>query len=275
MTPLPSKAGCQRGFTLVELLVVIAIVAMLAALGFPAALGVRARAQNVHCLNNVRQLGLSLGTFVAEHHEFPLDANRGFDGGSNPVHFYDWKSAISQNGAVVPTALGGLGGLGGPTGVWHCPSALPFAEWPVDDKGLKPVRSDYGYNAFGFGTFVLEDGLGLSGADYLAEVKVIQKPVRDSEVVSPSDIYALGDGLLGKASAVVDGVPLLWRNKSAEDRSGSTARSRRRHAGKANIAFADAHVEAVPLQTLFADESDAALSRWNRDHQPHRDRLTR
>jgi hypothetical protein len=44
-------------------------------------------------------------------------------------------------------------------------------------------------------------------------------------------------------------------------------------AGKANVVFCDGYVESPPLQFLFADTSDAALSRWNRDHQPHRERL--
>ncbi len=44
--------------------------------------------------------------------------------------------------------------------------------------------------------------------------------------------------------------------------------------GKANVAFCDGHVESPPLPFLFTDTSDAALSRWNRDHQPHRERLS-
>ena len=46
-----------------------------------------------------------------------------------------------------------------------------------------------------------------------------------------------------------------------------------RHQGKANVVFCDGHVESPTLQFLFADTSDAALSRWNRDHQPHREKL--
>jgi prepilin-type processing-associated H-X9-DG protein len=46
-----------------------------------------------------------------------------------------------------------------------------------------------------------------------------------------------------------------------------------RHQGKANVVFCDGHVESPTLQFLFADTSDDALSRWNRDHQPHRDLL--
>jgi prepilin-type processing-associated H-X9-DG protein len=42
---------------------------------------------------------------------------------------------------------------------------------------------------------------------------------------------------------------------------------------KANVAFCDGHVESPTLQYLFADTSDEALVRWNRDHQPHRERL--
>jgi prepilin-type processing-associated H-X9-DG protein len=44
-------------------------------------------------------------------------------------------------------------------------------------------------------------------------------------------------------------------------------------AGKANVVFCDGHVESPTLKFLFADTSDDALRRWNRDHQPHRDRL--
>jgi hypothetical protein len=32
-------------------------------------------------------------------------------------------------------------------------------------------------------------------------------------------------------------------------------------------------VESPTLPFLFTDTSDAALSRWNRDHHPHRERL--
>jgi prepilin-type processing-associated H-X9-DG protein len=46
-----------------------------------------------------------------------------------------------------------------------------------------------------------------------------------------------------------------------------------RHKDKANVAFCDSHVESPMLNFLFADTSDAALSHWNRDHQPHRERL--
>jgi prepilin-type processing-associated H-X9-DG protein len=46
-----------------------------------------------------------------------------------------------------------------------------------------------------------------------------------------------------------------------------------RHQGKFNVVFRDGHVESPALPFLFADTSDAALSRWNRDHLPHRERL--
>jgi prepilin-type processing-associated H-X9-DG protein len=46
-----------------------------------------------------------------------------------------------------------------------------------------------------------------------------------------------------------------------------------RHQGKANVVFCDGHVESPKLQFLFEDTSDNALSRWNRDHQPHRELL--
>jgi len=42
----------------------------------------------------------------------------------------------------------------------------------------------------------------------------------------------------------------------------------------ANVTFCDGHVESPTLKFLFEDTSDEALSRWNRDHLPHREKLS-
>ena len=47
-----------------------------------------------------------------------------------------------------------------------------------------------------------------------------------------------------------------------------------RHGNKANVVFCDGHVESPTLKFLFEDTSDAALARWNRDHLPHREKLS-
>lgn len=131
---------------------------------------------------------------------------------------------------------------------------------------------DYGYNAYGVGDHTPNNSLGFGGHVLAPDSR---RPVKESEVVAPASTYALGDGFVGNGNVVADGRSLLWRRQAeTEFHPGSTKRSQRRHSGKANIAFADGHLEAVSLKSLFVDRSDALLSRWNYDHQPHRDRLS-
>ncbi len=69
----------QSGFTLVELLVVISIIALLAGLLMPAISAAKSKANRVDCLNNVKQLVLSLHMYADDYQGYmpPRDYQSG------------------------------------------------------------------------------------------------------------------------------------------------------------------------------------------------------
>lgn len=262
----------RDAFTLIELLVVIAIIGILAVLLMAVISDAKAKALRTHCLNNTRQLGAALQEFVLDHGVYPLVCGTNYPYGE--VHDpQQWFDDLNVGYISAPDVF---------RGIWKCPTF----NYPPSYPYAGPFS--YGYNAYGLYSYsnILRQtstvSLGLGGhKTYMntgTSISLAELAVRASEVASPSDMMAIGDSFRGGNGFMSEGSDLLGRTldpyseiepAAAADTKGSYAR----HQGRANVVFCDGHAGSPTLKFLFADTNNEALSSWNRDHLPHRDRF--
>ena len=127
-------------FTLVELLVVIAIIAILAAILLPSLSRARDMAHQIHCTNNLRQIGTVTVLYVDTY-----DGRIYYERDSTVIHLTRWhylaKGILSGNSANTIT-------INSNSAIYWCPKDRNL----VTNKNATPAvrfangRSSYGFN---------------------------------------------------------------------------------------------------------------------------------
>ena len=233
------RVRSSAGFTLVELLVVIAVVAILAALLLPAVSRGKDKARAVVCTGSLRQLSYAFMMYLDVHAEvFPTGAARGALG-AQPEDWIWWQVEMGETtmrdpsgGSIVPF----LGMYD--TRLFRCPSDRDAEARELAWRG-NPGNEQYFYsyslNAasdHGMASYLSKD----RSMVFLNRLTAVRNPAR--KIMLAEEKGGPGDGP-GSASIddgrwVPPGYPLTQR-----------------HSGRANVAFADSHVERV--EPAFAD----------------------
>ncbi len=160
----------RHGFTLVELLVVIAIIGVLVSLLLPAVQAARETARRNTCINNLRQIGLSLHQYHNAHKRFPLGST-----GRNPKRlsasygskirtpFLVFLFPFLEESAVYRAydfekagnlqTQDPLSPINNRLVMWTCPSDDPHIGGSCEGNNAQDNKGNYGVN-WGTWTFV-------------------------------------------------------------------------------------------------------------------------
>jgi prepilin-type N-terminal cleavage/methylation domain-containing protein/prepilin-type processing-associated H-X9-DG protein len=259
----------SRGFTLIELLVVIAIIAILAGLLLPGLAEAKALGKSTACKNNLRQIGIANQLYLTDHGVFPGEYVQTVDPYANWFHAFRDYLDLTGKDHRWSTSGKGMNGIvwNQLRGVFICPTdQVPGPRRPG------PAPTSYGYNMDGAFKNLL--GLSRKGEPDSNPPWHFPNQVSESDVSVPADMIAFGDGGASDLGGRTASGSLLARQVASIAWSPSMPPTlEKRHRGRLNVIFCDTHVEAPKVRQLLLDLSPEWLRKWNRDNDPHLEKI--
>jgi len=241
----------RNGFTLIELLVVIAVISILAALLLPALESARARAKEINCWSNYKQLGLALHQYVNEYDEWEPYSQGAYNYWENRYHY--------ETGSIpwVPQ----LFIFAQDNDVFWCPGSDAELIWDGESTVWWDTWFSIGINDWGWGDSDGGNGLGLAGVMWIqGDPKRAEATwVRDSDILVPEEFIAMGDSIVDQSwDVVIDPAS-----------SDPTERPDIRHGPGGTVLFYDGHTEKyrpLPIGDNHI-EREKYSHLWRRNHE--------
>ncbi len=232
------KPEMRHGFTLIELLVVIGIIGVLAGLLLPVLSAAKKRAAQAACINNMKQLGLGMRMYTDDNHDtFPGMASEHVGFQANDWIYWRTNSAYPQvqQSPIVLTLANTTPKL------FRCPldtdDSARIAEGEAD-----PANGPYFYS-YSLTSYNLDNSNGSDVnpgmSSYFAGGESL--PFKLTAIHSPAGKIMLAEEVASDSASdnPTGGGVINDGRWMPQDPDVLTAR----HGGKADVTFADFHVE--------------------------------